>query len=64
MNLEAYARKISPVFWQDLLQDAYLSAEPDKKKVIRTKVWDYGEREPRIKFINKQIRKLKNGTIK
>ena len=29
MNLEAYARKISPVFWQDLLQDAYLSAEPN-----------------------------------
>ena len=32
MNLEAYARKISPVFWQDLLQDAFLSAEQDKKR--------------------------------
>ena len=35
MNLESYARKVSLIYRQDLLQDAFLSAEPDKKKVIR-----------------------------
>ena len=34
MNLETYAKKISPVFWQDLLQDAYASPEPGKQGAI------------------------------
>ena len=41
MNLETYAKKISPVFWQDLLQDAYASPETDKLKVMRSAIWNY-----------------------